>query len=48
MDVNGQRGLSEASTPTSSGVLGKSNKIDPYLLITQVCIASACIQGLSA
>lgn len=33
MDVNGQRGLDPASTPTSS--ILKSNKVDPYLLITQ-------------
>jgi hypothetical protein len=33
MDINGQRGL-DSSTPTSS-VLGKSNKVDPYFLITQ-------------
>jgi len=33
MDVNGQRGLDSASAPTSSVL--KSNKVDPYLLITQ-------------
>ena len=34
MDINGQRGLDSSSTSTSS-VLGKSNKVDPYFLITQ-------------
>lgn len=34
MDVNGQRGLDSVVTPTSS-ILSKSNKVDPYFLITQ-------------
>jgi hypothetical protein len=33
MDVNGQRGLDSASTPSSSVL--KGNKVDPYHLITQ-------------
>ena len=43
MDVNGQRGLDSALTPTSS-VLSKSNKVDPYFLITQGRLNQLCIE----
>jgi len=35
MDVNGQRGLDSAVTPTSSILSKGSSKVDPYFLITQ-------------
>jgi hypothetical protein len=41
MDVNGQRGFSvDSASSTASTFLSKSNKIDPYYLITR---ASICL-----
>ena len=37
LDVNGQRGFTQDNQGSlGSGLLGKSNKIDPYYLITRV------------